>query len=205
MAKKRKKKRKSGARAAEPAEPSASSAPEPQQRAQGGAQEQARAARTPARGAAATTTDRTDDGAPPVSRAAANTIIALFLLFAIAMPARYYLTGGGLDERFAWRMFSTVRQYACQVQVYDKRRAGGVVEVNLTEVVHMAWVNMLKRGRPAVGDKILRARCEAGDNVEAQLQRTCTTPDGSALPPAVYTIDCDSGAIEERESPEASP
>src|SRR5690242_15394556 len=45
----------------------------------------------------------------PRNRLWSNVFIALFLAYQLAMPLRYYLGGRGYDERFSWRMFSTLR------------------------------------------------------------------------------------------------
>src|SRR5690349_9855363 len=48
-----------------------------------------------------------------------NAFIALFLAFMLGMPLRYYMGGRGFDERFSWRMFSTIRMLDCKATVVE--------------------------------------------------------------------------------------
>ena len=43
--------------------------------------------------------------------------IALFLVVQMAVPASYYLRKDRHDERFSWRMFSTMRMAKCDPEV----------------------------------------------------------------------------------------
>ena len=178
MAKKRKKKRKGGSAAA-----------------------RSGAADTPAPEVTPQASPHTPEAPAPSEaprRGPANLFIGLFLLYSLAMPAHYYLSDRTMDERFAWRMFSTVRQHRCTVDVTETRRDRNfAVPVHMQRALHVAWIKLLKRGRPAVSDKFLRARCEAEDNRDVTLERTCVAPVGTKVPTVRYAIDCDSGTITE--------
>lgn len=124
---------------------------------------------------------------PPARRWAPSSVfIALFLLFQLGMPLRYYLAGGGSDERFSWRMFSTVRMQRCTVQVDDMLdQAGNSHEerrVDLRKLVHSAWINLLERGREPVISKLLAQRCAQPGVHSARYTRTCKDTDGTVLP-----------------------
>ena len=132
-------------------------------------------------------------GQPPPNRALSNAFIALFVLFQLAMPLRYYLRGGGTDERFSWRMFSTVRMQDCEVTVQDVVVADGQAtprEVELRKVLHGAWVNVLERYRPRAVDKFLRRRCEQPGVKAARYRRDCEDTDGDRRPPLEVELDC---------------
>jgi hypothetical protein len=131
------------------------------------------------------------------SRALSNAFIALFLLFQVAMPLRYYLLGGGYDERFSWRMFSTLRMQKCQVQVDDVIVQNGKRtprRLDLRATLHGAWINILQRYRPAAVDKLLLRRCATAAVVAARYVRHCESTDGRKLPSIEVEMDCQQGS-----------
>lgn len=135
----------------------------------------------------------------PASRALSNALIAAFLLFQIAMPLRYYLGGRGYDERFSWRMFSSIRMQRCDVHVHDLDEGGGEREVELERELQVAWIGMLERYRAQVVDEFLRRRCAAPDVRKARYERTCKDTDGSDLPRLSVTLDCASKQLHREE------
>ncbi len=121
--------------------------------------------------------------ARPRRRSLENAFIACFLLFMLAMPLRYYLGGRGFDERFSWRMFSTIRMLDCKVKVQDVLGgAGRTREVPLVKEVQVAWIGMLERARGLVVQKLLERRCDEAGVTLARYHLECTSPDGSTLP-----------------------
>ena len=139
--------------------------------------------------------DTLDIGAePPAKRGWSNVLIAAFLLLQLALPLRYYLGGGGYDERFSWRMFSTLRMRQCKVKVSetigDDRRS-----VDLQKALQIAWIGMLERYRRPVVDKLLARRCAAVGARAVHYQRSCVDTDGSKLPTTHVRMDCASGAL----------
>jgi hypothetical protein len=128
-----------------------------------------------------------------------NLLIAAFLLFQIAMPLRYYLGGRGSDERFSWRMFSSVRMQRCDVQVYETTAEGGEQQLKLARELQVAWIGMLERNRPQVVEKLLRRRCAAPGVRSVRYARACKDTDGSELPSVHTTLDCARGVLETRE------
>jgi hypothetical protein len=150
---------------------------------------------TPAGSApAAAVADITPDaGQPPPNRALANAFIGLFVLFQLAMPLRYYLLGGGTDERFSWRMFSSIRMQTCEVKVHDIIAANGqrnLRKVELRKVLHGAWVNMLERYRPRAVDMLLQRRCDESGVTAARYLRDCKDTDGERRPTLEVEMDC---------------
>lgn len=132
--------------------------------------------------------------AAPHGRRAANVFIALFLLYQVLMPLSYYLGDGGYDERFSWRMFSTLRLHRCNVGVQEEA-GGDVRQVALGQALQVAWVNMLKRHRIDVVEKFLHARCAEEGVSEVRYVRRCTDTDGTQLPPQRLTLDCTAGTL----------
>jgi len=111
---------------------------------------------------------------PKASRA--NLIIGAFLLLQLGFPASYYLGGDPFDERFAWRMFSPVRLARCSVQAYDA--SSGQVPIQLSRELHVVWINLLKRARPAVIDAVADKLCsDRGTQADVRMSLTCTPPD----------------------------
>jgi len=123
-------------------------------------------------------------------RALASALIAAFLLFQIAMPLRYYLGGRGHDERFSWRMFSSVRMQRCSVQVHESASDGSERTLNLEQELQVAWIGMLERYRSGVVEELLRKRCANGGAREVRYARSCKDPGGSELPQIRAKLDC---------------
>jgi hypothetical protein len=179
MARKRRKARKSRARAVDADTPAAAPGPSEREHEPDGQQELA-------------------PGARPPYRLAVSLFILAFLGYQIAMPLRYYLAGGGYDERFSWRMFSSVRMQSCKASVEDVHEAGDAPrtrDVNLPRELHVAWIRMLERGRPAVVDKLLQHRCGQEGVGGARYLLRCADPDGTQLPEQKVEIDCRSGRL----------
>lgn len=130
----------------------------------------------------------------PARRIARDGLIGAFLLFQMAMPLRYYLGGGGADERFSWRMFSSVRMQQCHVQVRETA-AGAGRTVDLGHDLQVAWVGMLERDRPDVVRKFLARRCQEPEVSRAHYERTCRNTDGSTPPPDALDMDCKTFAL----------
>ena len=126
--------------------------------------------------------------------------IGLFLLYQIAMPLTYYLGGRGPDERFSWRMFSSVRMQKCSVRV-DETVGGEARSVDLDREVQVAWVGMLERYRPAVVEKLLQRRCERAQASEVRYVRRCVETDGSKAPALTVKLDCRAGEFARTEEP----
>jgi hypothetical protein len=134
-------------------------------------------------------------------RRAANVFIALFLLYQLAMPLSYYLGDGGYDERFSWRMFSTLRLQRCDVAVQERigGEGGTLRQVPLVQELQVAWINMLKRYRTDVVQKFMASRCRGDDVYEVRYVRRCADTDGSLLPATGLTMTCQSGEVREVE------
>jgi hypothetical protein len=122
----------------------------------------------------------------------------LLVVLQVAVPASYYLLRDDRDdERFAWRMFSSVRLTRCAIAAFDE--ADGAprrVAVDLPKVLHAGWLRSLERGRARVIEHFLASRCRAPQVAYGVLERRCQTPSGKALPPASYRYDCRRRALE---------
>lgn len=136
--------------------------------------------------------------APPVPHAATRrrelVVIAAILAFQIAAPLGYYLSDRTYDERFSWRMFSTLRLRDCSVAVTEQVRIDGrerTRNVNVERDVHVAWLRLLERMRSAVVDAYLERRCEIPEVTRVEFVCHCKDTDGRALPPLERTLSCD--------------
>jgi hypothetical protein len=144
--------------------------------------------------------DRFDPFASPRARMLANAFIALFLAYQVAMPLRYYIGGRGLDERFSWRMFSTVRMLDCKAEVEEQVGDNGepyTRKVNLKKEIQIAWIGLLERGRPLVVEKLLRRRCDEAGVLKAMYQLDCVAPDGKRLPSMHRHMQCSDKVLAE--------
>lgn len=145
----------------------------------------------------------TDPNEPPQAREAwltrsrINGLIVVILLAQLLIPLRYYLGfAEGDDERFSWRMFSTVRLQRCEMTVSDQHVGSDVkVPVQLKPILQVAWISVLQRYRPSVVEGFLRFRCEGEGIAAAHYERRCVAPDGTSLPPNVLEMDCASGVM----------
>lgn len=126
----------------------------------------------------------------------ANALIAAFIAYQLVMPLSYYLGDHAYDERFSWRMFSTRRMARCQVRMTETSGEGGAPqEIALARELQVAWVNILRRYRPAAVDKFIRLRCEADGIASVDYTRTCFDTGGSPLPTVRHVMECAAGEV----------
>src|SRR5262249_1431698 len=119
--------------------------------------------------------------APARRRLVQNLIICAVLAFEIFTPLSYYFGARGYDERFSWRMFSTLRLRAWKVGVTETPRTGGAPRgVAIEQDVQLAWVRLLERMRTSVVDRYLQRRCERGQSTLVEYVSTCNDTDGKA-------------------------
>jgi len=128
-------------------------------------------------------------------RGLVNLAIAAFLVLQVAIPLHYYLRDPSDDERFSWRMFSSLRERDCRVQVTEFARDASRAqarsrEVTVTRDVHIAWLHLLQRKRAAVIEAYLRRRCAQPDVIRARFMARCQAADGSQLPLFAHELDC---------------
>lgn len=119
----------------------------------------------------------------------------LLFVMQLLLPLRYYFGNDPYDERFAWRMFSTVRQHQCRLSAQDTRN-GQPVPVSLPTEVHVGWITLLRRNRSAVVRKYLRFRCGIEGVEAARLENRCRDPQNQEVPPITHEIDCETGDID---------
>ena len=115
-----------------------------------------------------------------------------FVALQMAIPLTYYMRDDPYDERFAWRMFSAIRVHACEARASE--RVGGTSrELVLSRVMHVAWINHLRRNRLDVVRAFLERRCEEKNVERVRLVNRCRAADGSALKSQIYERECASG------------
>jgi hypothetical protein len=124
--------------------------------------------------------------------ASAKTALLWLLLFAqLAIPSSYYLWRSDReDERFAWRMFSSLRFRRCRVEVSELVR-GHVRQVQLSRALHASWIGTLRRGRERVIERFLQSRCAQTGVDSATLLRTCREVDNRLLPTQRFLYACE--------------
>lgn len=124
--------------------------------------------------------------------------IAVFVVFLAAMPATYYLGNDRFDERFAWRMFSSVRLTNCDATARETPVDGAPREFDIYRDVQIAWYKLIQRNRDAVVRAYLRRRCEDRTIDAARIRTVCRAPDGSKSR-HVWSIDCDDRSIDRKD------
>jgi hypothetical protein len=125
--------------------------------------------------------------------------MALFLASQVAIPLTYYLYKEPADERFAWRMFSSVhmgRWNGPQVvaRVY---RDGEVFEQAVPVeklLVESSWKN-LRDGHPDYRDKFLRHYLEQSSADEVLYLAQGFWPSGEAMAPVRARIHRRDGVV----------
>jgi hypothetical protein len=139
----------------------------------------------------------------PPRRSRVTLLIVALLLIQVLVPLRYYLgLSGGDDERFSWRMFSTVRLQKCDASVSEVREGSDVPQrVSLKPILQVAWISILQRFRPTVVDRFMRFRCQTEGVTKVIYDRTCVAPDGQSLPPTHWELACDTGVMDEGNTP----
>jgi hypothetical protein len=124
--------------------------------------------------------------------------IVAFAVVAMAVqllaPASYYLRHDPYDERFAWRMFSSVRLHTCATTAVETV-GGATREVPLAETIHQAWITNLRRNRRDVAVRLLEKRCDEPGVARVEVRNVCRSTSGAALPPQVYALDCATGVL----------
>jgi hypothetical protein len=132
------------------------------------------------------------------SRTWSRAFIVLVLGYHVGMPLTYYLSDRVYDERFSWRMFSTVRLQECDIVVTETVMHGDAavdVPTPVTKDVQTAWISILKRMRPAVIEKYLAHRCDSASATHAKFVGRCRNTDGTLLPERRYTLACGDRAL----------
>jgi hypothetical protein len=121
------------------------------------------------------------------SRRATNVFIGAYVVLQVALPLSYYL---GLrprtDERFAWRMFSTVRLDRCEVGLSETIRddvSNSPHPIPLPATLQVGWLTQLTRKQPHVVDRFLAYTCKDDHVIEAKLVWRCVAHDGTREPP----------------------
>ena len=103
--------------------------------------------------------------------------------------ASYYWGDYVWDERFAWRMFSTVRNLKCDFQMWRVSEQSGALcpdgsssrceQVRLSSEQHMVWVNLMRRGRLSVLDQWAVHECDQQSEEKGVFVKLrCQAPDG---------------------------
>ena len=109
----------------------------------------------------------------------------IFFAIQLYLPASYYLGDFPWDERFAWRMFSSVRSLNCTVQAWEgpigsdcAAKQSSCQPLRMSAELHMVWINLMKRGRVSVIEKFAEQRC-ANSNQGLYINLSCP----QAVPP----------------------
>jgi hypothetical protein len=128
----------------------------------------------------------------PARKRLENALIALFLVFQIGVPLHYYLAERSYDERFSWRMFSTLRLRDCKIRVTETLddAARTVRDVTVQQDVQVAWVRLLERMRSAVIERYLARRCGTPHVQSVHYESDCEDTDGQPLPPVQRNETC---------------
>lgn len=107
--------------------------------------------------------------AKPTPKHVANTVIGVVLAILVVSPLSYYtVRSDKYDERFAWRMFSSIRMVRCNVQYQV-----GPSKIRLMRSFHEAWVNIARRGRRVVLDRMTEKLCAEHPDTPVRMTLSC--------------------------------
>lgn len=96
-------------------------------------------------------------------------LIVLFIAIQVALPITYYtMRRDAHDERFAWRMFSPMRMTKCVPKLTVDGKP-----VDLAREFHEAWIEIAKRGRFVVIEKMGAKLCEKHPNSQVHVVVEC--------------------------------
>ncbi|MCB9639471.1 MAG: hypothetical protein H6727_11320 [Myxococcales bacterium] len=119
------------------------------------------------------------------------------LLLHIMVPLMYYINTSPTarsDERFRWRMFSTVRMRRCSIEAFERKALPqGTVDtetLRLSQIVQEAWIDLMRRGRPQVMMGFMRKRCTLRNRVSVELRQYCRSAEGKPLFVLENVLDC---------------
>jgi hypothetical protein len=141
---------------------------------------------------------------PGRSRTIASIFIVSYLVWQFALPVSYYLSDDDSDERFAWRMFSSLSyfQKGCEVVVSEWARGNGTrMGVNSPQKLDLqqSWSELLAKNRSAVVTKYLQLRCRASPLSSAvQFVQICPVPGGARAPYEEIWLNCRTGVLRRR-------
>ena len=130
------------------------------------------------------------------ARRLASGFIAVVLVGELVLPLRYYVAGGGRDERFSWRMFSSVDRARCVLRVTKSGGGPGYATLALPDLLHARWIEDLERGQPRVVDAFLRWACPRTGATAVDYALECRAPSGAGLAPIRRAIDCATGVLD---------
>jgi hypothetical protein len=145
--------------------------------------------------------ERLASPAPGRARSRTNLLIGVYLFVQIALPLSYYMRADKSDERFAWRMFSSVKylQQTCIVSLGEWRPGGRLRPLPRDEFVSKVpygWLPLFHRDRGAVVEKFLGRYCLANPDVtELELLRKCAAPDGRRDTLESLKMSCQTGEL----------
>ena len=126
----------------------------------------------------------------PKARRWISACIGLFLLWQLLLPLRYYLRTPTTDERFAWRMFSSVGMRDCKVALYETvEEEGERVRRQVPRASITRWEGMLENDRAGAVNKLLRWWCDRPGVIRVEFERVCKDIDGRSQPAERRWID----------------
>lgn len=120
--------------------------------------------------------------------------VGLFILFFLAaqllLPLRYYLNAPTNDERFAWRMFSSVRLRDNAARLYETiEQDGNTLERPIPAGLLAPWQSALDSNRMDVTEKVMRRHCEQAGVLSVRYELSSKDVSGNPLPTQQWRLD----------------
>ncbi len=138
---------------------------------------------------------------PGQPRLITSFFIAAYLLCQLALPLSYYAGEDKSDERFAWRMFSTIHflRKTCVLSLGEWRPGGRLRPLTNEELINTVprrWMKLFFRNWVAIVEKVLRSHCRKNPALSAvELRRKCDAADGSGKTLDSIKMSCPTGEI----------
>ncbi len=137
--------------------------------------------------------------------------LVVFFAIQIYLPLSYYLGNYPWDERFSWRMFSSVRSLQCQsqfiVEYPSSKQSENQIQnqanqqacpndpskscqkLKLNEHLHVVWINLIQRGRLEVIDHFAKQHCATKQDAMFFADLKCESTDGSKSPIEIISVN----------------
>ena len=121
-----------------------------------------------------------------------DAFIAFFLVFQLALPISHYVGLRATDDRFAWRMYSSVRLQRCRAAIEERRfGAPSGHRVDADREIGIGWRAALDGFNRPVVRRYLERRCRRDTTVETvHYARRCLEVNGAEAPLETALLEC---------------
>lgn len=133
-----------------------------------------------------------------------NWFITVCLLFQAAIPLSYYLFKQPTNERFAWRMFSSVHMsdWNCQVREVVEEN-GQMIEriVPIGSILEESSVRGMQTGQLDIAAKFIRRWAQRPEVRQVTYEAQGIWPSGRKMAPLRLAVNSETRAVDQKTDP----